>query len=61
MPPDIKAQLDKFLCPECAETLELPCKLKLAIPHEATANLVVSLYFMPHLIREKATDIMVII
>lgn len=61
IPPELKKQLDEFRCSECAERPELPRKPKLALPPEPTPNLAVSLDVMPHKIRNKHVDILVMI
>ena len=57
----MKKALDEFRCPECAAHPKLPRKPKLAIAHEATPNITVSLDVMPHKIRNKSENILVII
>lgn len=61
MPPDRKEKLDTFRCSDCAATPELPRNPKLALPPQATPNFVVSLDVMPHNIRNKSTELLVII
>ena len=48
-------------CDEFAEEPKLPRQPKLAMPAEATPNIVFSLDIIPHKIRNKSTDILVTI
>lgn len=57
MTPEMKREFEAIRCSECAATPELPRKPKLALPPEATPNVVVSLDVMPHKIRNKPVDI----
>ena len=59
LPPEVQKELESLRCGECAATVELPRKPKMAMPAEATPNIVVSLDFMQHKIRSKSTDILV--
>lgn len=57
MPPELKAEIESICCWECAETPEIPRKLKILPPPESTPNVVVSLDVMQHKIRNHPTDI----
>lgn len=61
MLPTVNEALDFIGCLECQETSELPRKPKLSLPPQDTLNIVVSLDAIPHKIRNKKTDIWVII
>lgn len=59
--PDLKKELESIRWSECAQTSELPRRPKLAFPHEATPNIVLSLDVMFHKIRTVSTDVLFMI
>lgn len=61
LPPELKQELESITCFECAETLELTRKPKLALPPETTPDVVVSLDATLHKIGNKRNDILVMI
>lgn len=61
LPPDIRTKLENFRRSKFAAKLELPRKQKIANPDEAISNIAVSVDFMPHNIRKKSFNILVMI
>lgn len=59
--PDLQNALDEFRCPECAANPELSRKSKFALPSEATPSVAVPLDVMPHKIRNKSENNLMII